>query len=315
MGKKNRNKVDRRRFLQLAGASIVSTGVAVGKGDSQPASSQDPPYHVSGHRTHRYVPDGDVYHHHEKFVSDELQPPYGTSVVKFDVDQVPRERIPDEYKNPDIRFEVNGEDTAVIGTRDEFATNERESVSSDVVVAATPESYVGPQYAYKNGSKLERASPINVGWYKYGGSAGGVKNKMENGFGGIGGIGNWDSPIAGLSFNRVIIAANGGLKQENAEAAKIPTGAQPFAQWHVRLWNVSTGSSNGYPVIGQVHYDVRDHGIITDPSFQFTASRNKILTAWRDYTSYSTTNMKIYNGTGFPDADSSQGKFGAIYRG
>jgi hypothetical protein len=306
------DSINRRRFLQLAGASVISTGVVAGTGNAQPTSSDEPPYHVSGHRTHRYVPDGNVYQHHEKFVSDELKDPYGTPVVTFEVDQVARELIPEKYKNTDVSFTVEWDGTAVIGTVDEFAADERNSVRSEAVASpsALP-AYLGRQYAYKNGSKIERASPINVGWYQYyGWTADAVKNTMENDFGWPA---NWNSPIAGYSWTRYIIGGNGGLEGEDAEVAKIPTGAQPFAQWHIRLWNVSKDYSNGYPVIGQAHYDIRDHGIITDPSFQFATSRNRVLSAWKDQTGFSTTNQKIYNGSGFPDDDSSEGKIGLIH--
>lgn len=307
---------NRRGFLRAAAAGIglaTVPGMALAKGDSETNSKL--PVHVSGKRKHHFKPDSesDNFVRRDQFISPELRSRNkGNKTVNFDPETVPRDSIPEKYKNPDRAFVIKYTDDATLGTFEQHMRAEeleREQLSksteetAEVSAASSPSGYYGPLYTYNSGDLDERTAPINLSWYENDFTASNIKSDMlDAGWGSI----YTPSTSAYVGYNTQF----GRVKKEQDKHVKQEGGLVPGEQWHVRLYNIPVTYYDGHTVVGAAHRDPADHGWAPgDEQWRFSDSREKVLNTWEGI-GKSTENQDAGNGGDFP---SSNGKLGVIY--
>lgn len=313
----SRNELGRRDFLKFTGMSLLATSVPVGSAIAEPDDS-NLPIHAQGKTIHRYKPDGDVFQHEEQFISTDLKPLYGSPVIKFDAGPIPREEIPDEYKDPDRPFLVQVPEVAVIGTFEQHYEAEQREAEQQLLAESSGEGeistqrsirlpfYGGPRYVYTSGKAArnrtvaKRESPINLAW------RGSVRKNADQIRGYMRNRG-WRTCCAIYSHPRYIL--NRGRPEP--QDAHIYDGIRFTAQWHIRVWNVSVNDLMNTKVVGSAHRDPWNHNqVFREAPWYFDKARNRALGNWRNW-GYRTGTTQIGNGGKFP---TSNGRLGHIRR-
>ena len=309
--KSGERRFTRRNVLKQVGVGVASVGAISSAATGSAAAEVDGegPLYATGTYIDRYIPDGDTFRYEERFVSNELVDRYGKATVEFETESVLRERIPDEYKNPDRAFVRKYEDTAVLGAPEEhYAAEEKErerrkaDSSGGFSTASHTPVYLGPLYVYKSGSTDVRKGPINVGWRRYlGFNAYEVNQKMYQ-------DASWDG---GLPMHDRYVIHEGGWTEKQDQAVAKPTGIYG-EQYHDRLWTLPNYEDDDYSVVAQAHYDCAFH---SGCNWKFADARRYNLKVWRKYINgfYSTDNWKIYNGSGYQGDQTSNGYLGVVY--
>lgn len=298
------NGIKRRRLLQLMGAGLLAGAVPAGTAE---AEKNYYPVYASGVRKHEYEPDpnSEDFIRTDKFVSSDLSDRNKKSdTVSSGSVVVPRESIPDEYKNPDRSVTTEYSDAGTFGSFDQHMNSEDDLKAYPTESSTGPPSdYKGPLFTYSSGDLDERTAPLNVSWYDTGYKSEGVKNEMlEEGWG----------SVYTLSTSKYIGYYDGTkyIRKTQDKHVKQESGLVPGEQWHGRLYDIPTSFYDGYEVVCAAHHDPADHGWLPgDQNWRFDDSRNKFLSTWEDI-GYFTTTQYIDNGS---DYDSSDGQLGIVY--
>lgn len=313
-------RTGRRGFLRGLGAAAVGTGTATAApgGDGNGGGSGEGPSEFTGHRIHRFEPNGETYRHVEQFVGRGLAAEYGVNRMEYDLPDLPREAVeralPEARENPGTVVEVRKTDTAVIGTFEELTRFERakrdrrgESARGGTGIDAGA-YYTGPIYHYNSNTSDptlsdlgEPKAPINVGWESWvEPDARGVAKRMYDDLG----WGGWlEDPI--FKNTRYIIVDYGDYSVVKGNDTDATDAILLSKQWHVRLYSLSY-TEDDYSVIGQAHKDPYLHD---GPPWSFVESRRKVTGDWGGV-GYPTEASWLYNGWRWDTSDGYMGQVG-----
>lgn len=146
--------------------------------------------------------------------------------------------------------------------------------------------YSGPLFAYaidkREGDSdeptlLERKSPINVAWEdQLRLSAVDVCNKKRTTW-------NGQHNIA-PRIRHVILSNQSGYTLSSQDDDAGDALSNPFAQWHVRAFNIPRTMDGHFTVAGQAHKDPWDHNqlpkMLRNPNWHFAKARQKVDSDW-----------------------------------
>jgi len=284
----------RRTFITslAAAAGVGSIGTAAG----QQSFGQR---RLEGIRIHRFERDGTaadhvddvdelegvdgntpVYAHTERFVQrrGELEAAMGESAVTLQESAVPGsvvEELSERARASERRgvevsqnraggLEVRYEDTAVVGTFEQFVQEEKQrQAEMDATVDGLTVDF--PLHVYKGDDPSEpfdlgeRTGPINVGW-DVGMDASSVASETNT-------YPHWSIYLAGTRY--VIDGTTVKPQDENMGWNQLPLSTAN--QYHARVYDVDSGSA---PVVAQAHLDPVDHGHLVDPDWEFADSQD-----------------------------------------
>lgn len=299
-----------------AGGAGLSGAAGAGRADEGGTASADGPIHASGTRINTFRPDGDRFRVTSRFVSPDLAR-YGRRAVEFDSEQVHREAVPQQYRDPDRAFTVRFADTAVVGTFREHAAAERALAggASDVTTQST--TYTGPLYVYNSsvsdpgvGDLGERTGPINVGWDEsLGMTPSEIGTTMHD-------DGGWSTPWLGTAGDRYVILHFEGTttlytKKQDTHVGKDYGSIFTPDQYHVRLYDLPWHTDDNLAVVGQAHLDPNDHGQLGgDVNWSFVESRREVTDTWFDL-GRSILITFVDNGSRWESSDGYLGQVGA----
>lgn len=242
-----------------------------------------------------------------QFISTDLRERYGKQTFKVDRGTIPRESVPEEYRDPDRAFQVKHEDTAVIGTNEELwnaEQAEREASSEEMSTQAVT-SYTGPLYVYEEdedgGGLGEATGPINVGWDNgLGWNSSQIASYMQDR--------GWESWWRWEGDRYVLMHYSSGIESEKAdENIKKSVGTSPSTQYHIRTYNIASYVDDDVLVWGQAHKDPWDHGEWQDTDWSFFESRAEVQDDWLSWGADS-VDIRVNNTSyGSRDFESSNG--------
>lgn len=302
----------RRGFLRSA---VAFAALGVGAGGAVAASGQKQgkarkyPLEATGRRIHKIKRKGDEYIHRERFISPDLKAVYNHPVVRYDPVRIPAEEAPEEWKEHNGNLTYNYEDTGVFGTFEQHVNVEERirSKQSSGISIQSHGSYGGPLYQYTTASLDERKAPVNVAWTDaVTSSAEDVKQQMNDPLNG------WGSLVAPSGSRYIQVRNNGNyVARQEDKHVKRQTGFT--SQYHARLWDLPTDTSDYYEVVGSAHHDPTDHGKIVNPNWRFDESRGEVLKAWDDRLNEETTLQFVGNGSGYHSDGTADGNVGIVH--